>query len=242
MAGGTWKRGDVATAFLSEQSHYIPDRPRQLEVLLRVIRLAVRSPSRILDLGAGDGLLLGRLLEAFPDAAGVAADFSPPMLDRARRRMTTFEDRATVIEADLESPAWMRAVEPPFDAIVSGFAIHHFNDDRKRALYAEVFGMLCPGGTFLNCEHVASRGPWGERMFDDAMSEHLWRRRTERGEEVTLERVRAEYVDRPARADNILALVEDQCGWLRAIGFKDVDCFWKYFELAIFGGRKAETD
>jgi hypothetical protein len=102
------------------------------------------------------------------------------------------------------------------------------------------FGLLRPGGTFLNCEHVASRGPWGRRLFDDAMSEHLWRRRTEQGEEVTIEQVRAEYVGRPDRADNILALVEDQCGWLRAIGFQDVDCFWKYFELAIFGGRRAD--
>jgi hypothetical protein len=54
-----------------------------------------------------------------------------------------------------------------------------------------------------------------------------------------LEEVRREYVSRPDRADNILALVEDQCRWLRDIGFRDVDCFWKYFELAIFGGRRA---
>ena len=52
------------------------------------------------------------------------------------------------------------------------------------------------------------------------------------------EEVRREYVSRSDRADNILALVEDQCGWLRDIGFQDVDCFWKYFELAIFGGRR----
>jgi hypothetical protein len=40
MASGTWKRDDVATGFLNEQSHFIPDRPRQLEVLLRIIRSA----------------------------------------------------------------------------------------------------------------------------------------------------------------------------------------------------------
>jgi tRNA (cmo5U34)-methyltransferase len=96
-------------------------------------------------------------------------------------------------------------------------------DDRKRALYQEVFDLLRPGGTFLNCEHVASRGPWGQKINDDAVSEHLWRRR-ERGEAVSLEEVRTEYVSRRDRADNNLALVEDQCGWLREIGFQDVDC------------------
>jgi hypothetical protein len=76
-------------------------------------------------------------------------------------------------------------------------------------------------------------------MHDDTMSEHLWRHRQEEGETVSFEEVRTEYVGRPDRADNILAFVEDQCEWLRNIGFRDVDCFWKYFELAIFGGRRA---
>ena len=42
----------------------------------------------------------------------------------------------------------------------------------------------------------------------------------------------------PDRHDNILAPVEEQCRWLRRIGFTDVDCFFKAFELAIFGGRR----
>ena len=32
---------------LSERSHFIPDRPRQLEVLLRVVRSTEQPPSRI---------------------------------------------------------------------------------------------------------------------------------------------------------------------------------------------------
>jgi len=89
---------------------------------------------------------------------------------------------------------------------------------------------------FLNAEHVASSTPRGQEMFDDAMTTHLYQRRKEKGEEVTLEQVRHDFLERPDRAANILALVEDQCRWLREIGFRDVDCFWKYFELAIFGG------
>ena len=49
---------------------------------------------------------------------------------------------------------------------------------------------------------------------------------------------RATYHARPDKADNILAPVEQQCLWLRDIGFADVDVFWKWFELALFGGRK----
>ena len=138
----------------------------------------------------------------------------------------------------MQSPAWKESLAGPFNVIVSGFAIHHLPDERKRTLYREIYNLLTAGGVFLNSEHVASSTPRGEQMFDDAMTTHLYQRRKEKGEEVTLEQIRQDFLERPDRAANLLALVEDQCRWLREIGFRDVDCFWKYFELAIFGGIK----
>jgi tRNA (cmo5U34)-methyltransferase len=117
-------------------------------------------------------------------------------------------------------------------------AIHHLNHERKRTLYREIYDLLGDGGVFVNSEHVASTTPRIEQIFDAAMTEHLFQRRKEKGEDVTLEQVRQAFMERPDRAANILALVEDQCVWLREAGFRDVDCFWKYFELAIFGGIK----
>jgi cyclopropane fatty-acyl-phospholipid synthase-like methyltransferase len=236
MTGEVWKQRDVAAAFLSECSLAIPDRARQLEVLLRVLRAAVRPPGRVLDVGAGDGLLLGCVLEAFPQSTGVAVDFSPLMLESARGRLAPFGTRCSTAEADLRTSDWRQAVGGRFDAVVSGFAIHHLTDERKQALYREIYDLLNPGGAFVNCEHVASPSPRVEQLFDDAMVEHLWRRRRERGEDVSLELVRREFLERPDRADNILAPVHEQCRWLREVGFTDVDCFWKYFELAVFGG------
>ena len=236
VSGEVWKRHDVAAAFLNERSRLLPDRSRQLEVLLRVLRAAPRPPGRVLDLGAGDAILLAAILESFPDASGIAIDFTPSMLEQARLRLVPFGSRATAVEADLSTAAWRQTVAGSFDAVVSGYAIHHLPHERKRTLYEEIFSLLAEGGTFVNCEHVASPSARLERMFDEALSEHLWERRRERGEEVTPEQVYQEYVSRPDRAANILAPVEEQCRWLRAIGFKDVDCYWKYFELAIFGG------
>ena len=238
MAAEIWKDREVAKAFLTERSLLIPDRPRQLEVLLRVLRLSCPQARRILDLGAGDGILLAALLEAFPQADGVAVDFSPLMLEQAGQRLGRFGQRANCLEADLQTPNWKASLAGPFDVIVSGFAIHHLADERKRAMYQEIFDLLSAGGVFLNCEHVASATPRIEQMFDDAMTEHLYQRRKEKGESVTPEQVRQDFLQRPDRAANILAPVEDQCRWLREIGFRDVDCFWKYFELAIFGGMK----
>jgi SAM-dependent methyltransferase len=238
MPAEVWKQREVAAAFLNERSLLIPDRPRQLDVMLRILRFTPRPPIRVLDLGCGDGILLAAILEGHPRASGVALDFSPHMLERARARLQAFGGRASTVEADLGSPSWLSVVKGPFDAIVSGFAIHHLPHERKRALYGEIHDLLTVKGLFLNSEHVASSTPLFEQMFEDAMCEHLWLRRKERGEEVTLEQVQREFLERPDRAANILAPVEEQCDWLRELGFHDVDCFWKYFELAIFGGLR----
>jgi tRNA (cmo5U34)-methyltransferase len=238
MSSEIWKQAEVAAAFLNERSLLIPDRQRQLDVMLRVLRFAPRELRRVLDLGAGDAVLLATVLQAFPRATGVAVDFSPLMLGQAAQRLATFGDRATIVEADLQSPAWRDSVHGRFDAVISGFAIHHLPHERKRTLYQEIFGLLWEGGAFLNAEHVASSTPKIEEIFNDAMSEHLFERRRQRGEDLTREQVHRVYLERPDRAANILASVEEQCRWLREIGFRDVDSFWKYFELAIFGGTR----
>jgi tRNA (cmo5U34)-methyltransferase len=233
-----WKQRDVAAAFLNERSVLIPDRPRQLDVLLRVLRFLPREPASFLDLGTGDGILLATVLQAYPRATGVAVDFSPLMLEQARRRLAPLGERVRVVEADLQDPAWRQHTPGPFDAVISAFAIHHLPHERKRVLYREIYELLVEGGVFLNTEHVASPSRRVEGMFDDAMTDHLYQRRSENGEQITREQVHRDYLERPDRAANILAPVEEQCHWLRDIGFRDVDCFWKYFELAIFGGSR----
>ena len=61
-----------------------------------------------------------------------------------------------------------------------------------------------------------------------------------RGSNKTREEVAREFVHRPDKATNILAAVESQCEWLRECGFEDVDCYFKIFELSIFGGRRPQ--
>lgn len=233
-----WKDRDVAAAFLQERSLFIPDRERQLEVTLRALRFLKTEPRRVLDLGTGSGAILGTVLSAWPKATGVGVDFSPLMLEQARQSLAVFGDRVTLFEADLGSPTWRNQLAGPFDAIVSGFCIHHLPHERKRSLYAEIYELLSPQGLFANMEHVASASAVGEDMYNEAMIEHLYRRRKENGEDVTLEQVGHDFLTRPDRAANILAPVEEQCRWLCDIGFREVDCFWKYYELAVFGGVK----
>ena len=45
------------------------------------------------------------------------------------------------MRADLNDPAWgAQLPDVRYDAIVSGLAIHHLPAERKRSLFAELFG------------------------------------------------------------------------------------------------------
>ena len=149
---------------------------------------------------------------AHPDAQFVAVDFSPPMLERLRDRFAS-DPAVSILDHSLDDPLPDVGL---FDAVVSSFAIHHVSHARKRALYAEVFERLVPGGVFCNLEHVSSPTPALHQRFLDALN------------------IAPEDED----TSNQLLDVETQLSWLRQIGFTDVDCLWKWRELALLVGTR----
>jgi len=237
-----WQTEELAMAFLQGVRGAIPGTDLQLEVMGKIVELWSPRVSRILDVGCGDGILGRLLLERFPTAHVTFTDFSEPMLAAVRDKVAA-SPRATVLKADFSEPSWLDAVadKRPFDVVVSGFAIHHQPDARKKTLYAEIHGKLSPGGVFLNLEHVASATCSGEKVFDDFFVDHLLRFHKSTKPDTTRREIEATYYNRPDKRENILAPVDVQCEWLRQIGFQDVDCFFKVFELALFGGRKASS-
>jgi tRNA (cmo5U34)-methyltransferase len=235
-----WETGELAKTFLEGVRGAIPGAGFQLEVLNKIVSMWSPVPSRILDLGCGDGILGRMLLDAHASARVIFADFSEPMLE-ACRKLIGSNQRATLVKADFSTPAWLNGLdaERPFDVVVSGFAIHHQADDRKRELYAEIYGLLREGGIFLNLEHVSSASPSGSALFDSYFVDGLERFHEKAGSGRTRREIEQTFYERPDKKENILAPVERQCQWLRDMGFQDVDCFFKVFELALFGGRKA---
>jgi SAM-dependent methyltransferase len=204
-----WSESAWAQRYLGERD----DLPHRAEADAALLEIVPPAPRRVLDLGTGDGYTLALIRTARPGVAIVGADFSTEMLERARARFAG-EAGVDIVEHDLDDRLpgdWGR-----FDLVVSSFAIHHCVDARKRSLYAEIFGVLEPGGRFINLEHVDSATPQLHWDFLAAIG-------------------KTPDEDDPS---NKLVGVQTQLSWLRDIGFVHVDCYWKWRELALLSGVK----
>ncbi len=238
VTGEVWKDPQLVATFLTGVRAALPNADDQLDVMLRVLAFTGRPIDRVLDLGSGSGVLASAVLDRFPGATMVLADFSEPMLEAGRPRFPSPPHHLRVV--DFSTPLWTDAVRDlaPFDAVVSGFAIHHQPDESKRRIYAEIFELLAPGAPFVHIEHVASATPWIEHQFNELLVDRMYAYDQQTGGGRTREQVADDYVYRPDKAANILAPLETQLQWLRQIGYLDVDCLFKIYELCLFIGRK----
>ncbi len=234
-----WQTKKMARAYLEGVRGAIPAAELQFAVIRKIVQQWSENPSVILDLGCGDGILGRFLLNDVPLAQGVFVDFSDEMIAAVRVKVGS-NPKVSVVKEDFGTSQWLDSVSSfhPFDIVISGFSIHHQPNHRKKALFAEIYELLAPGGIFLNLEHVASSTPAGEQLFDQFFVDHLLDYHSKLDPETTREIIATTYYNRPDKKENILAPVDLQCQWLREIGFLDVDCFFKVFELALFGGRK----
>jgi SAM-dependent methyltransferase len=199
-------------------------------------------PTRtVLDVGAGDGAAAEAVARRFPVERVTLVDFSPPMLARARERFAGASAGVDIVDADLNDPGWHNRLPrdvAAYDLIVSRYAIHHLPHGRKRALYAELHDLVAPGGLFFNIEHVSSVSPVYTGIFERLIIDGMVA--TSDGS-LDVQQATAAFHARQDAQTNILAPAEDQCAWLREIGFVDVDVVMKVFELAVIVARRANA-
>ncbi|TFG75919.1 MAG: class I SAM-dependent methyltransferase [Thermodesulfobacteriales bacterium] len=236
----SWEIEENAKYFLESERGAVPGTDVQLGIIASIVKGWCPTPSRILDLGCGDGILGRFLLESFSSASGVFIDFSDAMLDAARENLCSTPN-TKIIKADFSTPGWIENGEEEklFDVIISGFAIHHQPDSRKNELYSEIYDLLNQGGIFLNLEHVESSTPEVSKLFEEYYVDHLHSYQLKSDPNSSREEVAEGFRNRSDKDEDQLMPIEKQCGWLRDIGFKDVDCFFKQFEIGLFGGRKS---
>jgi SAM-dependent methyltransferase len=147
-----------------QQNRYLGDRERRFEAVLLTVEVLVGRRPRVLDLGCGTGSLSERLLARCPGARVVAVDYDPVTLTLGRTALGSARGRLAWVEANLNDPAWTRALPAGrFDAAVSSTALHWLEPRALRRLYRQLAPRIRPGGVFVNAD-LAEFDPTSRRL------------------------------------------------------------------------------
>ena len=199
----------------------IPRYREQHDLILQLIPLETNAKIKVLDLGAGTGILSALILQAFPQANVVAFDMAKNMLKTCQTNLSAFGKRLTLQQGNFAEDDFGNG----YDLVVSGLAIHHLDSEGKQKLFHKLFDSLNPGGILLIRDIVTGATPRLTEQY-----EHLWR-----------QYMKANGEDDAAWFQNYLkedipSSVEEQTKWLAEAGFADAGCHWRYLNFAIFGG------
>lgn len=121
-----------------------------------VVRICALAPGmRVLDLAAGTGDLSLALARSGRAASVLGTDFSPEMLEVARRKAESY-DGATELAFQVEDAQALSLPDASFDLVTSAFGVRNFPD--RAANFREVLRVLAPGGRYVILEF--SRPPF----------------------------------------------------------------------------------
>ncbi|MGN0648900.1 MAG: class I SAM-dependent methyltransferase [Oscillospiraceae bacterium] len=185
----------------------------------RFIACNITPPKRVLDLGAGTGLLTYYWLKEFAAAEYVLTDIAEEMLEVSKRR---FFGLPNVHHQVLDYTE--RLPDGEFDAIISALSIHHLEDSQKAELFKRIYDKLPVGGIFVNYDQFCAGTPTMNRRFDSywekqimdagltAADIELWKERRKLDKECSVEK-------------------EEEM--LRQCMFSDVKCVYSYHKFSV---------
>lgn len=150
-----WHSSDYVDYWITRDKSRDSERRERLRAMLSHADVAADAEFTVLDVGGGYGVVSEEVLTAFPRARVTLQDYSAPMLDAARERLSAFAGRVDYVLADLTDPGWVDRVAEEagglFDLAVSAIVIHNLRKlDLIADAYRGVARALKPGGAFLD--------------------------------------------------------------------------------------------
>jgi tRNA (cmo5U34)-methyltransferase len=213
-----------ATTYDANRPKLIPEFDRFYGTLIEQIPFVGSASFRVLDLGAGTGLLSAMLRKQFPATEILLTDISDEMLSVARNRFKG-DNRILIKNRDnRDIPETEK-----FDLIVSALSVHHLSHEEKGKLYGDCFRALKPGGKFINADQVLGTTPADENYYEQTWQADV---RVSGLSQHFLEEAKTRMLE-----DNNAPL-PDQIVWLKNAGFDQVQCWYQRYRFAVFGGRK----
>jgi tRNA (cmo5U34)-methyltransferase len=216
------KFDEISQAYDVQRRKLIPCFDDFYAIAVSLAELKTDTP-RILDLGAGTGLMSSFLLQRYPKARITLIDISEGMLNVAKLR---FKDNpnVTFITADYTKYEYTDC----YDLVISSLSIHHLEDQEKKQLYKKIFSVMHNKSLFINADQVLGSTPQL-----DALYKSDWRSKIE-ASGLTEGELTAAY--ERTNLDK-MATLDQQLTWLKEIGFADVDCIYKHYNFVVMFAR-----
>jgi tRNA (cmo5U34)-methyltransferase len=228
-----WHSAEAVQAWSAEAGRKEQTRAAHRHFMASLLPFAPGAAFTFLDLGAGTGAASRTVLAEHPGAAAILADYSAEMMRAGEREMQPFAGRYRYVEFDMSGGGpWPAAIPAALDAVITSLCVHHLPDERKQALFAEIFARLAPGGWYLNYDPVSAPDP---------VVEATWERVNDVGDPEAAARRANRTPLEQARWDNHVRYIVPlgpQLEYLRSAGFEGIDVYWKQLEHVIYGGRR----
>jgi len=224
-------RRSIKQSFDAGADHY--DRQRRMvipcfndfyQTAIDLIPFSSSDSFSFLDLGSGTGLLTASIISVFPHATATCMDLSEKMLEKAQERFS-LNKRVNFLIWDYSQST----LPGEYDLIVSAMSIHHLSDDEKKSLYQRAFDALKREGAFINADLVKGETDTIEQKYQDMWMNWIHKAGLSKNE-------LSKIIDR-MQYDKPSSLII-QLQWLKETGFSDVDCYYKYYNFAVYSGRK----
>jgi len=229
-----WAKGEASQAYRESADNYLPERHTLIEITRSLYRhfLAGKETNKVLDLGCGDGRYVHELLKIDDHIEATLVDASPEMLDAAKDRLAGFEN-VRCVNASFQDLLASDLLKNTFDFVLSSLAIHHLTMDEKETLFEYIYSLLNPGGIFLNIDVVISPTEKIEKWYLRMWREWIEANADESAKDRFLH-IPEQYKHNP---DNQPDTLSAQLKALEKIGFKNVDCHYKFGIFAVYGGN-----
>ncbi len=230
-----WADSDFSQNYRDEADIYLPFRKQFIKVSEELYEhyFSKSIETKVLDLGCGDGLFIQELSKSFSLGKATLVDGSSEMLAAAQNRLlnnATFD----FINVSFQELISKDILSENFDFIYSSLAVHHLSFEEKKKLYAYIYNHLSDGGFFVNYDVTVPPSEELERWYLSLWRQWIRNHCDDENDESPIG-VPEQYKGNP---DNTPDTLVSQLNALKDIGYKNIDCFFKYGIFALFGGSK----
>jgi tRNA (cmo5U34)-methyltransferase len=234
-----WKDIKQVHEFVENADNYILERNRQFKILRSFYNHYLQKKSdknslRVLDLGSGSGRVTAEILEIDGNAELYLVDGSTEMIETAKSHLK-YGKNIHFINKTFQDLIKSNNFPFDFDLIISALAIHHLSTEEKDSLFKYIYDRLVDGGFFINMEVVLPLSESLEEWYLSLWQDWIQENEIKQGLEESFQHIPLKYKNNP---DNHPDTLEYQLDTLKRIGFKNVDCHYKYGIFSMYSGEK----